>query len=284
MYVSKQQLNAISHKNGPALVLSVPGSGKTTVLLNRILYLIDTHNINYNQILNLTFSKVQAIDMKHRFKNINSDLNVSFYTIHAFAYSIIKQYSRINKISISLIEGNNKYNKHKLISRLFFEEFRSKVTSDDLDFFFSNYSLLKNNMLDINDFSPISEFSNLAHRYEEFKSNHNLIDFDDMLTFAYHILLNNKDILNLVKSKYKYIQLDEGQDASLIQFKLLELLSNPENNLFILADDDQSIYSFRGAKPDYLLNIKSIYTDITFYNLSKNYRSTKDIVMLSNHI
>ncbi|WP_099203039.1 ATP-dependent helicase [Miniphocaeibacter massiliensis] len=282
--VSKQQLNAISHKNGPALVLSVPGSGKTTVLLNRIIYLIDTHNIKYNQILNLTFSKIQAMDMKERFKMMAGNTNVSFYTIHSFAYSIIKQYCKKNKINITLIEGSNKYNKNRLINRLHFEEFGIKITTADLESFFSNYSLLKNNMLNINEFTNITDFSNLAIKYEEFKSNNKLIDFDDMLTFAYAILNEDKDILNLIKSKFTYIQLDEGQDASLIQFKLLELIASPENNIFILADDDQSIYSFRGAKPDYLLNIKNIYDNITFYNLNKNYRSTKDIVMLSNYI
>lgn len=283
MHISKQQEKAISHNTGPALVLAVPGSGKTTVLLNRIIYLNDTHFVHNKQILNLTFSKTQATDMSIRFKKISNG-NANFSTIHAFAYNIINIYSKVTKTNYTLIEGNNQFNKYNLLNRLFWESYNTKATSDDLDYFFSNYGLIKNNMLSLNDLQKDNHFSKIALKYEEFKKNNNLIDFDDMLTFSYEILKNNDNILSLVKNRYKYFQLDEGQDASLIQFKILELISYPNNNIFILADDDQSIYSFRGANPTYLLNINSVFKNINFYHLNKNYRSTKDIVMLSDFI
>lgn len=284
MIISKQQLKAVYHTDGPALVLAVPGSGKTTVLLNRIIYLNNTQYTKYKQILNLTFSRTQAFDMKSRFSKMSNSNDAIFSTIHAFAYGIIKLYSSKYKIKYSLIEGSNNFNKYKLITRLIWENFRTKPTTEDIDFFFNNYGLVKNNMIEYKDLPSENYFSKLMPIYESFKEKNHLIDFDDMLTLAYNILITNDDILKKVKNNYKYIQLDEGQDSSLLQFKLLELISYPENNIFILADDDQSIYSFRGANPSYLLNIESVFKDIHFYNLNRNYRSKKDIVMLSDYI
>ncbi|QQK07776.1 ATP-dependent helicase [Miniphocaeibacter halophilus] len=283
MIISDQQKKAISHKNGPALVLAVPGSGKTTVLLNRIIYLNNTQSVEYKQILNLTFSKTQATDMKTRFDSMTSNNKAVFSTIHAFAFNVIKLFSKKYKINLKLIEGNNIFNKYKLLKRIFYENYKSPPSNDDLDYFFANYSLMKNNMLNIDNFNS-NHFINIAIKYEDYKKKNNLFDFDDMLTYAYNILKNNDDILRIIKRNYKYFQLDEGQDASLIQFKILELIAYPENNIYILADDDQSIYSFRGANPEYLLKINSIFKDIKYYYLNKNYRSTKDIVMLSDYI
>lgn len=283
MIISDQQKKAISHNNGPALVLAVPGSGKTTVLLNRIIYLNNTQSVEYKQILNLTFSKTQASDMKTRFNIMDKNNNAVFSTIHAFAFNVIKLYSRKYKVNLKLIEGNNIFNKYKLLKRIFYESYKAPPSNDDLDYFFTNYGLIKNNMLSLETLNN-NHFFNIALKYEDYKKRNNLFDFDDMLTYAYNILKNHNDILKIIKKNYKYFQLDEGQDASLIQFKILELIAYPENNIYILADDDQSIYSFRGANPEYLLKISSIFENIKYYYLNKNYRSTKDIVMLSDYI
>lgn len=283
MIISDQQKKAISHNNGPALVLAVPGSGKTTVLLNRIIYLNNTQSVEYKQILNLTFSKTQASDMKTRFNIMDKNNNAVFSTIHAFAFNVIKLYSRKYKVNLKLIEGNNIFNKYKLLKRIFYESYKAPPSNDDLDYFFTNYGLIKNNMLSLETLNN-NHFFDIALKYEDYKKRNNLFDFDDMLTYAYNILKNHNDILKIIKKNYKYFQLDEGQDASLIQFKILELIAYPENNIYILADDDQSIYSFRGANPEYLLKISSIFENIKYYYLNKNYRSTKDIVMLSDYI
>ncbi|HHX68420.1 MAG TPA: UvrD-helicase domain-containing protein, partial [Gallicola sp.] len=246
MIISDQQKKAISHNNGPALVLAVPGSGKTTVLLNRIIYLNNTQSVEYKQILNLTFSKTQASDMKTRFNIMDKNNNAVFSTIHAFAFNVIKLYSRKYKVNLKLIEGNNIFNKYKLLKRIFYESYKAPPSNDDLDYFFTNYGLIKNNMLSLETLNN-NHFFDIALKYEDYKKRNNLFDFDDMLTYAYNILKNHNDILKIIKKNYKYFQLDEGQDASLIQFKILELIAYPENNIYILADDDQSIYSFRGA-------------------------------------
>ncbi|WP_300409716.1 ATP-dependent helicase [Lagierella sp.] len=283
MQISKQQEIAIKHNEGPALVLAVPGSGKTTVLLNRIIYLNNTCNVKDNQILNLTFSKTQAVDMKNRFKNMGCDINPIFSTIHAFCYSIIRMFAKEYKLNFRLVEGSNEFNKYSILNRLSAQNHNRYLTKEDLDMFFTNYSFTKNNMLDYSH-QKNNFFTSLAKEYDEYKKIHHLIDFDDMLTFAYQILLKDEKIFKLVKRSYKYIQLDEGQDASLIQFKILEEISKPTDNLFIVADDDQSIYAFRGANPNYLLQIPNIYPQLKLMYLNINFRSSKDIVRLSDFL
>lgn len=283
MKISIQQKNAIEHNEGPALVLAVPGSGKTTVLLNRIVYLNNTFKIKDNQILNLTFSKTQALDMKSRFFRLNSTLKPNFSTIHAFCYSIIRFYAKEMKLNFRLIEGSHEFNKYALVNRISAQNHNRYLSKEDLDTFFTNYSYVKNNLLSY-DFQHNSYFEEIAKEYDAFKEANYFIDFDDMLSFAYKILLTEEKVLNSVRRFYKYIQLDEGQDASLIQFKILEEIAKPKNNLFIVADDDQSIYGFRGANPKYLLDIQHIYPDINMMYLNVNYRSSNDIVRLSDFL
>ncbi|WP_237036216.1 ATP-dependent helicase [Mediannikoviicoccus vaginalis] len=283
MKISIQQKNAIEHNEGPALVLAVPGSGKTTVLLNRIVYLNNTFKIKDNQILNLTFSKTQALDMKSRFYRLNTSLKPNFSTIHAFCYSIIRFYAKEMKLNFRLIEGSHEFNKYALVNRISAQSHNRYLSKEDLDTFFTNYSYVKNNLLGY-DFQNNNYFEEIANEYDAFKEANHFIDFDDMLSFAYKILLSEEKVLNSVRRFYKYIQLDEGQDASLIQFKILEEIAKPKNNLFIVADDDQSIYGFRGANPKYLLDIQNIYPDINMMYLNVNYRSSNDIVRLSDFL
>ena len=283
MKISIQQKNAIEHNEGPALVLAVPGSGKTTVLLNRIVYLNNTFKIKDNQILNLTFSKTQALDMKSRFYRLNTSLKPNFSTIHAFCYSIIRFYAKEMKLNFRLIEGSHEFNKYALVNRISAQSHNRYLSKEDLDTFFTNYSYVKNNLLGY-DFQNNNYFEEIANEYDAFKEVNYFIDFDDMLSFAYKILLSEEKVLNSVRRFYKYIQLDEGQDASLIQFKILEEIAKPKNNLFIVADDDQSIYGFRGANPKYLLDIQHIYPDINMMYLNVNYRSSNDIVRLSDFL
>lgn len=283
MKISTQQKTAIEHNEGPALVLAVPGSGKTTVLLNRIVYLNNTFKIKDNQILNLTFSKTQALDMQSRFFKLNSSLKPKFSTIHAFCYSIIRFYAKEKKLNFRLIEGSHEFNKYAVVNRISAQNHGKYLSKEDLDTFFTNYSFAKNNLLNY-DYQNNSFFKEIAMEYDSFKETNHFIDFDDMLTFAYKILLSEEKVLNSVRRFYKYIQLDEGQDASLIQFKILEEIAKPNNNLFIVADDDQSIYAFRGANPQYLLNIQNIYPDISLMYLNINYRSSNDIVRLSDFL
>ncbi|MDO5040877.1 MAG: ATP-dependent helicase [Peptoniphilus sp.] len=283
MKLSQEQLKAISHLQGPALTLAVPGSGKTTILLYRIINLLKS-GVSPDRILTITFSKSQSLDIAKRFNLLypNSKVKPEFSTIHAFCYKILHMYSRLRGKTFKLIDENPSA-KYKLISNLYYELNRMTLSENSLENIINKISYLKNSMIDPK-FSntKIPGFRDIYERYESYKQRNNLIDFDDMILYALKVLRSDNYLLRKLRSKYEYIQLDEGQDTSLSQFALIQLISSPKNNLFIVADDDQSIYTFRGASPQYLLNLKDKYKDLTFYYLSRNYRSSKNIVNTSN--
>lgn len=277
MKFTSKQLQAANHKNGPMLVLAIPGSGKTTVLLERIKIL--SKEIDQSKILNLTFSRIQANDMKKRF---DSD-KTNFMTIHAFCYLIIRNYLKRYNRQLNLIEDEKIYNKYNLVSEIYKQLNKKKMSKEDLNLFFQKISFMKNSLLDTSylDKLEISKIKEIYQTYERIKKEKHLLDFDDMQVYALE-LLNDESLLRSIKNKYKYFQLDEGQDTSLLQFKILEKIVYPENNLLVVADDDQSIYSFRAADPKYLLNFKKIYKDSKIISLDTNHRSGKKIISLAS--
>lgn len=287
MKLTQAQEQASLHHQGPALVLAVPGAGKTTVLLHRIDNLISLYGVEAKSILSITFSKAQALDMKERFLARGSSSAPHFSTIHSFAYDIVRTYAKEEKISIDLIEGRNSYNKYSLIKRLYYSLNKTFIKDDTLEEFFTAYSFIKNTMISpgtyLEDYKPkVKNFKALLEAYEAFKAEKNLIDFDDMLSLALKILLTNDRILKRIKRTFKYIQVDEAQDTSKVQIEIIRKVAGPENNLFIVADDDQSIYGFRGASPQDLLNFTKTYPSGKVFFMEENFRSTKNIVDVSN--
>lgn len=278
MKFTSKQLQAAKHLDGPLLVLAIPGSGKTTMLLERIKFL--SEHIDSSKILNLTFSRIQANDMKKRFDSKDSN----FMTIHAFCYLIIRNYLKKYNRQVNLIEDEKIYNKFNLVGEIYKSINNKKMTKEDLNLFFQKVSFMKNSLLDISYLEKV-EISNIKEiylEYEKIKKQKHLLDFDDMQVYALE-LLNDESLLRSIKNKYKYFQLDEGQDTSLLQFKILEKIVYPENNLLVVADDDQSIYSFRAADPKYLLNFKEIYKDAKIISLDTNHRSGKKIISLASY-
>lgn len=291
MKLSNEQLSAINHINGPALVLAVPGAGKTTVLIHRTHHLIKDYGVNPERILSITFSKASAMDMKERFLRTFPEMNgtfINFSTIHAFCFSLIKEYSYIKRVKYLLIEDEkNEMNKYNILKRIYFKINNDYITEEKLDSLLNSIGYTKNMMITPEEFkkdnkTDIENFADIYKTYENFKKKNNLIDFDDMLTIALEIIEKNPYILEKYRTKYDYFQLDEGQDTSKIQLKIIKLLSAPKNNLFIVADDDQSIYGFRGAFPKGLLNFNKEYDKAKLYFMEKNYRSTKNIVSICN--
>lgn len=288
---NKQQIEAVLHTEGPALVLAVPGAGKTTVLIARTANLILNHNINPENILSVTFSKASAMDMKNRFDSIFGHTiknNVHFSTIHSFAYMLIRNYSRINNKEYILIEGKKSpVNKLRVIKNIYREVNNTLPSEEKLEELLNSIGYAKNMLLDEKDFSKYKNlntknFNDIYKKYENFKLENNYIDFDDMLTMAIEVLKNNPIILSNVRSRYQYIQVDEGQDTSKAQNEVIRLLTAPRNNIFIVADDDQSIYGFRGAYPEYLLKFDSLYKNAKTFFMEQNYRSSSNIVDCSN--
>lgn len=277
MKLTSQQNLALRHKDGPILVLAGPGAGKTTMLLERIKFLSKT--IDPKHILTITFSKTQALDMKERYNFSDA----TFMTIHAFCYLIIRNYLKKNNRNLRLLESDDLYNKYDLISKIYFKINDKKISKEDLNEFFRLTSYMKNAMLDetyLED-SKVKNSLQIYRTYENFKIRNFYIDFDDMQVMALKLIQNDQILLNSIRNKYKYIQVDEGQDTSLIQFKIIEKIAAPLNNLMIVADDDQSIYSFRASDVSYLLNLKSIYPDLKIIEMTENHRSSKNIVNIS---
>jgi DNA helicase-2/ATP-dependent DNA helicase PcrA len=290
--LTEKQKAAVLHKDGPALVLAVPGAGKTTVLLARTANLIINHRVNPASILSITFSRASALDMKNRYYNFFSEITsigANFSTIHSFSYELIRKYSIMKNISYKIIEeGESKGAKREILRTLFKEHNGENIDDDALEDMINSIGYVKNMMLNREEILEYSNtldikcFVQIFDGYEKIKRSNNYIDYDDMLTLAYEILKRDEEILNRYRNLYNYIQIDEGQDTSKIQHKLIEIIANPRNNVFVVADDDQSIYSFRGAYPKFLLEFDSMYGDTKKYFIEQNFRSTPQIVGLAN--
>lgn len=276
--MNEAQKHAVEHQTGPCLVLAGPGSGKTTVITNRINFLIK-HGVNPSNILVITFTKAAANEMKERFQRINGKNQlVSFGTFHAVFFQILK-YAYHYKAENIVREDDR---------RFFFKECIRKLQleiEDETDFIqgiISEISRVKNDRLSLEHYysTNCSEdvFRKIFREYANFLNRKNQIDFDDMLVYCYELLSNRKDILGAWQKKYQYILIDEFQDINRIQYDIIKLLALPENNLFIVGDDDQSIYRFRGAKPKIMMNFEKDYPDSDKVLLNVNYRCSQDIV------
>ncbi len=287
MYIqlNDAQKEAVNHNEGAMLVLAGPGSGKTTIIALRIENLIKNHNVNSNRILVISFAKSSAIDMEERFRTLtNIQSKVNFGTFHSIFFRIIREcYGYTVKSVINEFEKNNLL---KNIANQIGLEY------DDEEEFFKNVNseltLVKNELIDIENYNSINfsngDFSSLYKMYEEYKEEKNKIDFDDMLSKCYEALTTNPHLLRRWQSMFDYILIDEFQDINLVQYKCIRLLTENNKNIFAVGDDDQSIYRFRGAKPEIILNFVKDYDDCKKVILNINYRSTDEIINLSNKI
>ncbi len=289
MELTKAQREASLHLEGPALVLAVPGAGKTTVLLERIKNLIEVHKVRGDKILSITFSKAQAEDMKARFSKMNSDGHrPHFSTIHAFAYHILRAHMAQSQKNLTLIEGPGQYNKYSLLRQLYRSQHSSFIQEDEVDEFFKVYGYLKNTMTEPKEYLKnhrveVRAFEQLYKAYESHKKENHFIDFEDMLTLSYQILKTDEKILKRIRTAFHFVQVDEAQDNSKIQTEIIKLIAQPENNLFMVADDDQSIYGFRGAQPNELLDFRKNYENGKLFFMEENFRSYKDVVTAANY-
>lgn len=279
MKLTDIQNRAANFIDGPCLVLAVPGAGKTTMLLERVKIL--SKITSPNKILTLTFSRTQAIDMNNRYTG--DDTNIM--TIHAFCYLIIRNYLKKFHRELRLLESTDTYNKYDLVKRIYQDINNKKPSREDILNFFTETSYMKNAMLDESYLKKvrIKNIEKVYQTYENFKKINNYIDFDNMQILALKLLEENPRLLKSIHQKYEYFQLDEGQDTSLLQFKILKEIVNLNNNFMVVADDDQSIYSFRAADPEYLLNFKAYYPRAEIIIMNENHRSSKNISTLAGN-
>jgi DNA helicase-2/ATP-dependent DNA helicase PcrA len=292
--MNKMQKEAISHPMGPLLLLATPGAGKTTVLNARILYLILRQGVNPENILALTFSKAAAKEMGMRFQQLYGQLiksRVRFSTIHSFCYTIVRAYFQEKRIAFTLIENEQGiHSKNAVLKHLYEEINQTILTEDKLEELANAICFIKNSMISSlevqNMDTKVKDLGPIYEAYEDYKKNANprnkLIDFDDMLTLSNQILAENPEILLRYQKQFSFVLTDESQDTSIIQNKIIEKVTELSNNLFVVGDDDQSIFGFRSANPKYLLNFKTVHPGARILIMEQNYRSTPEIVKVSN--
>ncbi|MEE1102093.1 MAG: ATP-dependent helicase [Agathobacter sp.] len=286
MNFNKSQTSAIRHKDGAMIVLAGPGSGKTAVITHRTKNLIKEYNIDPKSILVITFTKAAALEMKQRFIQLMGEekANVNFGTFHAIFFTILKH--AYNFSSSNIITEEQRYELMRDIISHYDVEFKDE--NDFIGNLYSEISQIKNARLDINTYysNQCGEeiFRNIYNDYVNRLNRSKLIDFDDMLTYTYELFIERKDILAAWQKKFKYILIDEFQDINFIQYEIIKMLALPENNLFIVGDDDQSIYRFRGSKPEIMLNFDKDYPNAKKVILNTNYRCGKYIVETSKNL
>lgn len=262
------------------MVLAGPGSGKTTVITQRINNLIEEHNVNPSNILVVTFTKAAANEMQGRFNRLSGDKNlpVSFGTFHAVFFKILKY--AYNYSASNIIRDETRYEYIREIVEKYELEYEDE--KEFMSSILSEISVVKGDMIDINTYysvnCPNDVFRKIFARYEDRLRRANKVDFDDMLVMCYELLSKREDILKAWQNKYKYILVDEFQDINKVQYEVVKLLARPRNNIFIVGDDDQSIYRFRGARPEIMLNFEKDFEGCKRVLLQVNYRSTKNIV------
>ena len=278
------QQKAVCHETGPMLVLAGPGSGKTTVLLCRISRLLERGLAKPQEILALTFSKAAAEEMKSRFENLNGASGVSFGKFHSIFFRILRSSYGWNVEQIFQEEERRSILRNSIEA----EKWDIPDLEEYISQFFSQLSLMNSELEQPNRFTPVGmpveEFRKLYRAYEGYKERHEKLDFDDMLTQCYQLLREDAAVREYWQRKYKFILVDEFQDVNQAQFACLQILAEKHQNLFVVGDDDQSIYAFRGARPDFLLRFPTLYPAAKKVTLNTNYRSTERIVNLAERV
>ena len=283
--LSRAQKEAITHKDGPMMVLAGPGSGKTLVITKRVQYLIGHYKVRPEHILVITFTRAAASEMKERFQGLaGKSLPVSFGTFHSVFFTILKH--AYGYRAENILPESKKYD---LIREIIYD--CHLEIDDEGDFIRSviqEISLVKGQMLSLDYYYSSScgddVFRQLYESYEKKLHANRWIDFDDILVYTYELLKERKDIRSAWQKKFPYILIDEFQDINKVQYEIVRMLSEPNHNLFIVGDDDQSIYKFRGARPELMLGFPKDYPEAKQVTLNLNFRSGKEIVELAEKI
>lgn len=286
MNFNKSQQEAILHKDGPMLVLAGPGSGKTAVITQRTLNLIEEHHVNPANILVITFTRAAAQEMKHRFLRLagKEKSHVTFGTFHAVFFMVLKYAYHFE--SSNIVTEEQRYQFMREIISYHHLEYQDE--NEFIGEILGEISKVKNERIPLDHFysSHCGEeiFRKIYTAYVRRMQQNRLIDFDDMLTYTYELFRQRPDILSAWQKKYQYILIDEFQDINQIQYDIMRMLAKPADNLFIVGDDDQSIYRFRGSKPEIMLQFTKVYPKAKVVTLDVNYRCTPAVVEASRRL
>jgi len=287
--LNSAQKEAVTHIDGALLILAGAGSGKTKTLTTRLAYLIAGVGIPPENTLTLTFTNKAASEMRERALSLIDNRSISspplLCTFHKFGLLFLKFY--INKLgrenSFAIADSDDK---RRLIRQI------ARDLKIDLSpsFIASEISKYKNSLLSPDEAiskAELSDYKKVARVYKSYQDtllDNNLVDFDDLLMLTYQILYQDRDLRRYISQKYQYIMVDEYQDTNELQFRLLQLLASEHNNLCVVGDDDQSIYSWRGANVENILDFPKNFKDTKIVKLEVNYRSTKQILEVANSL
>lgn len=278
--LTEAQAQAVAHGKGPCLCLAGPGSGKTTVITRRIVHLIQQEHVHPMEILVITFTKAAAVEMRERFAGLmgGKTCPVTFGTFHAVFFQMLK--SAYHYTGANILKEEQKYQ--------FFREIIAHLKleiEDEAEFLsgiMGEISRIKNERIPLEHYysQNCSEeiFRRVYQMYQDKLAEARLLDFDDMLVYTYELLRERKDILEGWRRRYRYILIDEFQDINQIQYDIVRMLAAPADNLFAVGDDDQSIYRFRGARPEIMLRFQKDYPKGRMILLAENFRSTGCII------
>ena len=280
--LNKEQKTAVEHRKGPLLVLSGAGTGKTRVLTSRFVYIVKNLNVNFNKIIAVTFTNKAANEIKER---VNSELQSSIDTpwigtFHSIFAKFLRKHSNLVKLKSNFtildIEDQKKLLKQVLDYCKIEKDINEGIYHNEIQNLKDNKILFNENKK-ISKFSSIERLDDIYSFYQQRLIEINAVDFGDILLHSYTILFNNEDIRNSYQKFIEHILIDEFQDTNLIQYDLIKLILNSNQNLFCVGDDDQSIYAWRGANIENIINFPKEFNS-PVVRLTKNYRSNSSIL------
>lgn len=269
------------------MVLGTPGSGKTTVIVGRINNLIYKYGVKPENILVITFTRAAAASMRDRFLESSGMDNtaVRFGTFHSFFYWILRT-AYGGRVRLEVLDEAAKRNK---IREILVGINRELYDNEEIiSSIINQLGIMACNMIDIDNYYSRdiaqNDFRSVYSRYNAYKLESGLIDFDDMVTQCYILLKKREDILARLRDMYPFIMVDEYQDTNKIQYEILKMLAHPRDNIYVVGDDDQSIYGFRGARPEIMQEFKTEFHNAEVMQLSYNFRCPEIIINRSSDI
>lgn len=283
--LNNQQLKAVQSVQNPTLLLAVPGSGKTTVLVTRLGYMIYCLGIEPESILTITYTVAATNYMRQRFETMFGEqlaARLEFRTINGICSKIINYYGNcIGRKAFDLITEEGF--KSKILSLIYQKELNEYPSENDLQTVITLITYIKNMMLSNEEIESLGKKENLplAEIYKAYCGElrrQSLMDYDDQMVYAYTMLKTTPQVLEYFQNMYQYICVDEAQDTSKIQHKIIEILAMKNKKLFMVGDEDQSIYGFRAAYPEALLSFESTYPEGKILLMEENFRSDGAIV------
>ncbi len=286
MQFNEAQIQAIQHNTGPCMVIAGPGSGKTTVLTHRVRYLIDICGVKPADILVITFTRAAAEQMKLKFKGLSEGRSsaVTFGTFHAVFFTILKTAYNYSARCIIKPQVQHEFVKDQMCRLELEYDDENEAVSGVL----SEISRIKGEAVNIDEYEsrciPPQSFRIIYRAYDDMLVRKHLIDFDDMIVLCRELLKQREDYRRAWQNKYKYILIDEFQDINKAQFDVVRILADGYRNLFVVGDDDQSIYGFRGSAPQIMLDFNKYYSDAVRIDMCINYRSTGNVVLASRAV